>query len=164
MKQKKDAQAWMMVGCLSSLVPLCITVIWWANFVDYFSNPAMFLKTMGTITNSRVVFHGGKASGYNFAIEYDYQVASKYYSSDRVTFGEQGTAADDFARSYVRKYPVDRRVTVFYKPSDPAFAVLEPNNTQGTGGVLLLTIGWFIVSVAAFATGHKMWRVANTVG
>jgi hypothetical protein len=66
------------------------------------------------------------------------------YWGDRVAFS-QGTLVNskENAEKVVQKYPLGAEVKVFYNPSNPAYAVLEPGvglNAPVQAGVGLLLI------------------------
>ena len=64
---------------------------------------------------------------YGAAIRYAYEVEGKSYDSDQVQLGgtSETTESADFERM-VARYPEGTRVTVYYDPTDPATATIEP--------------------------------------
>ncbi|MGL4464721.1 MAG: DUF3592 domain-containing protein [Planctomycetia bacterium] len=97
-----------------------------------------------------------KADGYHLDFLYDYAVDGRRYESRRVSFGERRVASsDDVFEGVLDAYPVGVAVDVYYKPGEPAVAVLEP-------GVRLLAF-WglpFGALVVAFGlwTAYSAWR------
>lgn len=78
-------------------------------------------------------------------ILFSYTVDGRTYQ--RVLEFPGGTSpSPEFATSYVRKYPVDAKVSVYYNPDQPDQATLEPGLTRGD---------WMIpaLGVAAMAFG-----------
>jgi hypothetical protein len=87
--------------------------------------------TTGVVTASTVKEHestdrrGGSQHTSSAAVTYQYPVAGKAYSGDRLRYA-QGSSDDDSAWQIVREYPVGRRVPVYYCPEDPADSLLHP--------------------------------------
>ncbi len=91
--------------------------------------------TQGRIeaSNVRTVHFRRGLGGYDRYephVEYSYSVGGRAYRSARVLIGSRAMyqsfemASADLARDY----PVGRMVRVFYKPDDPAEAILEQDN------------------------------------
>ena len=92
-------------------------------------------------------------------ISYDYQIAGVSYHGTRVSFGGLWRGID-FNRSdkwratrVLDHYPKGKQVTVFYDPSDPATAILEPKITDRTWislafGVIFLS--WGVLPIIIF--------------
>jgi len=90
----------------------------------------------GKIASCEVTKRGSKGRGrrgrknrgtskYYAAVVYEYSVDGKQHTGDRISFGTVGgtrTKAEEDAKRYAEGSPVD----VYYKPDDPAQAVLEP--------------------------------------
>jgi Protein of unknown function (DUF3592) len=115
-------------------------------------NSTHWPRTDGVITSASVEQHqasGRHHHGYVYAanISYDYKVAGVAYTGTRLRFGMVESSAGN-AQAIVDKYPPGRQVPVFYSPSDPASAVLQPGIFGGVG--LELGIGglFFAVGVA----------------
>lgn len=83
-------------------------------------------KTEGVITFATMGRHRSNSSStYSGDVSYDYKVGGTTYSSSRISFGQFGSSDSSHARSVLNRYPVDRKVEVFYSPADPALSVLE---------------------------------------
>jgi len=78
---------------------------------------------------------------------YEYYVDRTRYVSGQYRTGGNATPFDDVAVSAARRYPAGRAVTVYYRPSDPSEALLEPGVWYGNFvipaiGILLSGIAW----------------------
>jgi Protein of unknown function (DUF3592) len=73
----------------------------------------------------------GYSTTYKADISYRYKVNGTNYSSTKVSHVTLSTSATSRAQGIVQKYPDKSRVQVYYNPSDPSEAVLEPGNTDG---------------------------------
>ncbi len=91
-------------------------------------------KTEGVITESRLAQtgSGGKnhKKGLKAVIGYSYVVEGEQYASDQIHFGmsSYGTmlkSKRQRAYDWLEKYPVNKRVTVAYKPTDPGQGTLN---------------------------------------
>ena len=69
--------------------------------------------------------HGGGGS-YHAKVFYAYQVKGTAYSGDRVAYGDYGASNPSHAQDIVNRYPVGKRVPVYYMPDEPKECVLEP--------------------------------------
>lgn len=71
-------------------------------------------------------------------ITYRYSVEGENYHNT-LTFSKDITPTQEFAKSYLDKFPAGRRVHVYYDPSNPSNATLEPG--MGRGDWLVFAIG-----------------------
>ena len=72
-------------------------------------------------------------------IAYEYEVEGRRYASTKIVAGDIGSGRDQAHRLH-KLYSVGTEVDVFYKPDQPAIAVLQPGQ-NGSGGGLTGT-GW----------------------
>ncbi len=117
---------WGAVGGLAFSLWLILT-----NWNDikgsYFSDLATFRSAEGKIVSSSIYTSTRKRKTYyHYSIEYEYVVNGKNYRSDEITFNNNYSLDQEFAQTYISKYPVEKKVTVHYDPHDPSFSVLEP--------------------------------------
>ncbi|NPV87117.1 MAG: DUF3592 domain-containing protein [Anaerolineae bacterium] len=84
---------------------------------------------------------------YEPIVEYTYTVGGRQYNGSKISFG-----ANRFDRNTAQRkaaaYPQGASVTVFYDPSDPAKAVLEP---QAAGSKVFLIIGIVFAAIGLLA-------------
>ena len=78
---------------------------------------------------------------------YEYSVGNTRYVCDKYRNGGNATPFDDVAIAAARRYAAGRAVTVYYKPSDPSEALLEPGVWYGNFvipgiGLLVLGVAW----------------------
>lgn len=71
-------------------------------------------------------------------IVFRYSVADSLYRH-AMEFSGDITPTQEFARSYVEKYPLGSKVQVYFQPDNPQKATLEPG--LGRGDWLVLAIG-----------------------
>jgi hypothetical protein len=126
------------VVVLSAAVMFFCLLLLYKNFNNirgaFFIDPAALRRTQGEIISSTVRYkYGRKSSGYVYEILYDYEVGDNLYLSYQVNFASIiGDDKPAFAQAYVGKYPVGKKVIVFYKFDEPSFSVLEPDVKNGT--------------------------------
>ncbi len=90
----------------------------------------------GKISSSWAVLDGER-------IKYDYQVGGRSYVGHRVSWSAGGSStADPTAQELAEKYPPGKDVTVYYDPTHPGTAVLEPRNMANAGVSILFTIAF----------------------
>ena len=78
------------------------------------------------------------------AVRYRYQIAGQNYEGDAISTGGPTVTARALAETIADRYPVGRRLRVFYDPRNPASAVLE----KGVNANLAAIIVFLIVFVA----------------
>jgi len=71
-------------------------------------------------------------------IQFSYSIGSAAYHQ-AIEFSADITPSQEFAKSYVQKYPIGAKVQVHYDPDNPQRATLEPG--IGKGDWLILVIG-----------------------
>ncbi|RMG98831.1 MAG: DUF3592 domain-containing protein [Chloroflexi bacterium] len=87
---------------------------------------------------------------YYADVSYSYVVDDHRYVSDTVSFGEYGSSDRSHAEEVVARYPVGKRVTVYYNPELPETAVLEPGVTWSS--YFPLAMGLCFLSVTSIVT------------
>ncbi|MCA9192730.1 MAG: DUF3592 domain-containing protein [Planctomycetales bacterium] len=90
---------------------------------------------------------------YYARIGYQYTVAGRQYSSDRVAMRDYSWADKNEATEITERYPTGSEVTVFHSPTDPSVAVLRPGLGWGNVGplffgIMLSAVGAFVVLLA----------------
>jgi hypothetical protein len=99
------------------------------------------LETQGTIIESYIIHirEGRPGIFSESVIQYNYTIKGKKYQSTKIR-------AYRFYRSRKApaKYPIRKIVSVYYNPTNPASAALEPGIYRGL-------FMWFIVSLICFA-------------
>jgi hypothetical protein len=80
-------------------------------------------------------------------IWYEYYVNNRRFVADTYRFGGNGTPFDDVAVAAAKRYAPGRVVTVYYNPSNPAEALLEPGAWYGNFvipalGLLCFAAAW----------------------
>jgi hypothetical protein len=97
----------------------------------------------GTITESEVVEalnretddrgHETVSTEYRVGIRFSYKVAGREFHSGNWKWGWTAIhGSPEKPAAIVAAYPVGKSVLVFYDPTEPATAVLEPGNRQGS--------------------------------
>ncbi|MGE0076420.1 MAG: DUF3592 domain-containing protein [Bacteroidales bacterium] len=91
---------------------------------------SQWLTTKGEITKSGTTKDMNIERGYsvyNADIEYKYIVNGKEYTSSRIYFGSSisMTGKEEKSNLLARKYPLLRKVTVYYNPENEKESVLE---------------------------------------
>ena len=156
--KEQNVQSVLMASVLLFLV--CLVVIW-ANISSIrgalLIDPSSYRTTTGTITQSCISYHNGKASGYNFNIDYIYSINETNYIGNQITFGARGNHDRSFAESYIRKYPVGRTIIVYYKVDEPFFAVLEPTTIGHTRETFIGILIFSAVCIAGIL--WSAWRL-----
>lgn len=120
--------------------------------------------TEGTILDSSVQQHvrnrqspassrisSNNTTTFSARITYEYSIQEKTFNGSRVAIGDYRSGNRGHAEGVVRKYPPGKSVSVYFNPSSPELAVLEPGVQlqafflPGLGAFFLI-LGIFIIS------------------
>ena len=102
-------------------------------------------------TTGRVRYSLARTTGQNYRTQlwYEYHVDGVRYVAEEYRIGGSSTPFKDTARAVAARYPVGRIVKVYYNPSNPAEAVLEPGPWYGN--FIIPAIGLLVLGVAFLA-------------
>jgi hypothetical protein len=118
--------------------------------------------TEGQITHSAVLYKTGatatttNAGTYKADVSYRYQVKGATFSSSQISLLDFSSSSAGRAETIARDYPDGAAVRVYYNPSRPSEAVLEPGVAGGIK--LLYAIG------AIFAVGGAFFLIMSLSG
>lgn len=116
--------------------------------------------TAGVVLESKVESHrssNSKSSTYSPKVLYRYEVEDKEFKGETVWFGNDVSTSDrSLSEETVRKYPVQKEVTVFYDPADHAIAVLEPGVFKTT--YFFYLFGWLFLGIGILMTSGILFR------
>ena len=88
--------------------------------------------TDGVIESARMASHSGEhGSTYSAAVTYTYRVTDVPYGGDKISIGQMSSSSQ-YAQKILDRYPIGKKVSVHYSPTDPAEAVLETGIHGGT--------------------------------
>jgi hypothetical protein len=143
-------------GCLWMIIAMFTFIVSKENVKAIFTDFSLYKTTSGEVVSSTVVYKSGLGGSWHFEIAYRYTVLGREFSSNKVHYLNTGESlSDDYARSYVKKYPVGKVVTVFYNPDQPQQAVLEPDKRSNSSLWLIvcmagMSIIFFTISLQLF--------------
>jgi hypothetical protein len=115
----------------------------------------------GEIAHSAVLYQPdttsttGNTATYKADIAYRYKVNGANYSSSKISLLDLASTPGR-AQSIVQRYPDQSTVQVYYNPSNPSEAALEPDNTGG--------INFLYVVGGIFATGGLFFLIMSLTG
>ena len=144
-----------LVGLLVIMIGIGFT-IWGAMVVMEARSAANWPTTEGTILISKFdrnfkTSSSGKGKWYyDVKIKYSYTVDGLEYESSRVDFKSANYhyKSEVIPSTIARRYPVDKKVKVYYNPENPGKAVLETKITFMT--YIGLLIGIFLIGLGVF--------------
>ena len=116
----------------------------------------------GIVTAAEMTMQPGSGDTqdtYGGKVSYDYQVGGKYYSAERLSFGDYTSGSTGHAQSILNRYRPGSKVVVYYSPADPENAVLEtgihPGVWVGIGvGGIMLASGGLIIAIYRLGTNQ----------
>ena len=85
-------------------------------------------------------------------IQFSYTVGDTRYRRT-LEFPGDITPTQEFAASYMQKYPVGTKVPVYYNPDKPGAATLEPGLGKGDWLVLAIGLGMLLFGIMFFFFG-----------
>jgi hypothetical protein len=96
----------------------------------YLIETTAYRTTKGTVLETstyETVAKTGPETHYR--ILYEYNIQDTKFQSTQVTFTRTGSSDESFALRYLEKYPVGKKIDVYYLPDEPNFSVLEPTQS-----------------------------------
>ena len=105
----------------------------------------------------------GNVTETGVVIRYRYRVGDKDYEGDPAQIGGKSRAMGLMAKALLKNFPEGKEVDVYYDPSNPARASLQPHDKSG----LVPSLVFFVVfgSIGGILTAHaiagKMIMMAN---
>ena len=88
--------------------------------------------TDGVVQSAHQESHSGDhGTTYSAEVTYTYQVSGVSYSGHKISIGAISSSSQ-YAQGILDRYPVAKKVSVYYSPADPAEAVLETGIHGGT--------------------------------
>ncbi|OKH18760.1 DUF3592 domain-containing protein [[Limnothrix rosea] IAM M-220] len=80
---------------------------------------------------------------HHLTLNYSYQVGGISYTNTRYSLGDGSTASKRYrersqAIAEKNTYPIGSKIDVYYKPTEPSFAILQPGTNFGTFVPLVL--------------------------
>ena len=117
-------------------------------------------STTGKITSSSVRKETRRESNktstvYYPSVQYRYQIDGRPYTSSRIAFGNASGGRKSFAQDVAEKYPSGQKVTVYYDPDDPQYAILETGFTWNSIFIFLGGIVFFAAGILCLKTYWK---------
>lgn len=86
----------------------------------------------GVIQSTRQESHSGDhGTTYSAEVTYTYTVAGVSYDGRKISIGQMSSSSQ-YAQTILDRYPVGKKVSVHYSPTDPGEAVLETGIHGGT--------------------------------
>lgn len=93
---------------------------------------------------------GGNSTSYSPEFVYQYNVAGRKHVNNVRRFGGVQGAGEEWARDIARRYPMGKKVSVAYFPTDPDVSVLEPGNGGDAFWLPGIGVALLLFSLAAF--------------
>ncbi|QDV15521.1 hypothetical protein Pan153_01350 [Gimesia panareensis] len=116
--------------------------------------------TDGVVLESKIESHhssNSSSSTYSPKVIYRYEVEGQEFKGDTVWFGNDVSTSDrSMSSKTVKKYPVQKNVTVYYDPAEPAVAVLEPGVFKTT--YFFYLFGWLFLGLGLLMTSGILFR------
>jgi len=103
----------------------------------------------GTIEESKVASESTESNDLLPHIKFCYSIEHQTFQQV-LKFPGDITPSEEFAKSYVDKYPVGSRVQVYYNPANPEIATLEPGLGKGDWLVLAIGLGTLVFGILLF--------------
>lgn len=151
---------WKRLGFLIFVVIGACVLIWGYGSYNKSQKAKSWPTAEGTIISSDVELARSHASGrrrsrrtYRAEVMFEYNVDGKTYTSNRVVMEGFSSSKRSYAEKVVERYPEGEAVTVYYDPTDPTMAVLEPGKVGGA--FIPFVVGGMFVIVGTMGAIRK---------
>jgi len=120
-------------------------------------------STAWPVTDGRIIYSRVRSGGhYETLLWYEYYVGKQRYVAGNYRAGGNSTPFQDVAKSAAKRYSKGQAVRVYYNPSNPGEALLEPGAWYGNFvapaiALLVLAAAWLAKKYAE-ATAHRVPR------
>jgi len=116
-------------------------------------------KTEGVIIHSAIEKERGSKgkTTYSADIRYEFQVNDSLFEGYRVTFGNVSRSSSDNAKETLRKYPVRKKVDVYYDPEFPGDSVLIKGGNMWTS--VIKYSPWLFIIFGVMLTLQSLKRI-----
>jgi Protein of unknown function (DUF3592) len=119
-------------------------------------------SVLGEVSSTRIVEKvgsrdfdspGSASHTYHPDVRYSYVLNGTDYAGTRRSFADTGASWRGYAEGVLARYPVGKKVTVYYDPQNPRDSILERGNAKAwaTG----LTVAGAVVVIAGFVWAWK---------
>ncbi len=121
-------------------------MVWGAIVLRNASLSSNWPAVQGEIVRSFVrEDHDEDGTTYHAEISYTYVANDQRYTAVTVNFGQYGSSNTSHAQEIVSRYPLGKKVMVYYDPEKPETAVLEPGVTWSS--YLILGMGFLFTFI-----------------
>ena len=103
--------------------------------------------TQGKVIKSDVQVMGTGSRGKSFVLEYAYTVSGQPYTSNTIYFQTNTGKGHYYLPRRSADYGKGKTVKVYYNPSDPAIAVLEPGIPSRVAQALVVGVLWSSLTI-----------------
>ncbi len=119
-------------------------------------------SVQGVILDSRIAInHGDDSTTYGADVSYRYAVEGHKYKGDKVTVSEMSTSSQTRASKIVQRYPIGKKVPVYYNPKESEDSVLETGLSDGSWLLPGIGLLFFIVPLIILIITEKSNRKEN---
>ncbi|MBF0358476.1 MAG: DUF3592 domain-containing protein [Magnetococcales bacterium] len=125
-------------------------------------------SVIGIITKSELTEHDSRLLGlikvYNIDITFDYEVADKKLSGNRIQYGIAGKTFifKRFAQGMVDRYPVGKSTPVYYNPENPQDEIVESAPVIGFSFLWLVFTVMFLGLAVVFTIKKNIIQTEYT--
>lgn len=139
-------------------IGLFIGKVGWELF-EKSGNSGLWPATQGIVIDSHIeTSRSDGTTMYSAEVLYEYSVSGKKYSSNSIDFSETSSSAASYANKIVDKYPKESVLSVYYNPSDPYEAVLEPGRKFSDYWIIGVSVIFVIVGVGGIINTIIKWH------
>lgn len=130
------------------LIDCWMMIYGWKN-IEMAKASTKWPQVVGAVVRSEIVIQSDSDGvTYKPLVEYTYTVRSQTYTGQTIYFGDgSSTSIRSYSEGYVNKYPVSRKVTVFYNPADTNMSVLEPGLQKRSFILLVMGVGFTFIGI-----------------
>ena len=125
---------------------------------------ATWPTTEGVVIKSELMgIEVGRKGAMKANVHYAYTVGGQRYTGSIIRLGDMTPSRKSAQGAVLAKYPLNKKVTVYYDPKSPRQAVLAVSGWVGRMMMLAPAIVLFTIGALLINESRRLWKISNNL-